>query len=341
MRKPRARRAVPEGIRITTVGLWYVLLSVLVGIAATNTGNNALYMVLSLMFSVLILSGIVSRENVRNLEAAVEPPGEVFANRPFSLAFTLKSKALFFPRWFLLFTLSRSAQPLLIPYLPRRGRSVGQLDMMVGSRGVHRFPHAHVSSLFPFGFFRKGVRYPVDLEVLVFPELFAAAGVRPEEADQAGEESSRRSGPGHELHSLRNFRRGDDPRGIHWKQTARTGELIFTERESERSRRLSILFDNAVGDLADPVLLSRFERLVSEAATAAVDYLARGFEVELVTRDRSLAFAAGARQRLVVLETLALVSPQPRRAEPLASADPRAPQLRVHMELEAPQAVAV
>ena len=335
-----ARRAVPEGIRITTVGLWYVLLTVLVAVAATNTGNNALYMVLALMFSVLILSGLASRGNVRSLEAALEPPGEVFANRPFTLGFTLRSRALVFPRWFLLFTLSRSAQPLLIPYLPRRGKSVGQLEMMVGTRGFHRFPFVHLSSLFPFGFFRKGVRYRVDFEMLVFPELFPAGGSRPQEAEHLGDDPGRRSGWGHDLHSLRRFRRGDDPRGIHWKQTARTGELIFTERATERSRRLSILFDNAVGELKDPAEQSRFERLVSEAATIAVDHLARGYQVELVTRDRTLAFAGGPRQRLAVLEALALVQPRERGGEPLASSDPRAPQLRVHLELGSPARLA-
>ncbi len=336
----RSRRAVPEGIRITTVGLWYVLFTVLVAIAATNTGNNALYMVLALMFSTLIVSGVASRENVRALEAELDPPGEVFANRPFAVGFRLKSRALVFPRWFLLFTLSRSAQPLLIPYLPRRGKSVGQLEMLVGSRGYHRFPHVHVSSLFPFGFFRKGVRYRVEFEVLVFPELFPAGGSRPEESEQSGEDSSRRSGRGHDLYSLRAFRRGDDPRGIHWKQTARTGELVYTERTSERSRRLSILFDNAVGELRDPAEKSRFERLVSEAATIAVDHLARGYEIELVTREGVLAFANGPRQRLAILEALALVQPLPREAEPLHSADPRAPQMRVHLDSETPARLA-
>ena len=334
------RRAVPEGIRITTVGLWYVLFTVLVAIAATNTGNNALYMVLALMFSVLILSGVASRENVRGLEAELDPPGELFANRPFAVGFTLKSRALIFPRWFLLFTLSRTSQPLLIPYLPRRGKSVGQLEMMVGARGVHSFPYAHVSSLFPFGFFRKGVRYRVDFEVLVFPELFPAGGSRLDESEQAGDDASRRSGWGHDLYALRAFRRGDDPRGIHWKQTARTGELVFTERTTERNRRLSILFDNAVGELTDPADQGRFERLVSEAATIAVDHLSRGYEVELVTRDRSLGFAAGSRQRLVVLETLALVQALPRSAELLQSSDPRAPQLRVHLDTESPARLA-
>jgi uncharacterized protein (DUF58 family) len=335
-----SRRAVPEGIRITTVGLWYVLFTVLVAIAATNTGNNALYMVLALMFAVLILSGIASRQNVRGLEAQIEPPGEVFANRPFGVGFTLKSRALVFPRWFLLFTLSRSGQPLLIPYLPRRGKSVGQLEMMVGTRGLHRFPHVHVSSLFPFGFFRKGVRYRVDFETLVFPELFPAGGSRPEESEQMGDDASRRRGWGHDLYALRAFQRGDDPRGIHWKQTARTGELVFTERTAERSRRLSILFDNAVGELKDPAEQGRFERLVSEAATIAVDHLARGYEVELVTRDGSLGFASGPRQRLAVLESLAVVQPRQRADEPLASSDPRAPHFRVHLDSDAPARLA-
>jgi uncharacterized protein (DUF58 family) len=175
---------------------------------------------------------------------------------------------------------------------------------------------------------------------MVFPELFPAGGSRVEESEHAGDDVSRRSGWGHDLHALRLFRRGDDPRGIHWKQTARTGEMIFTERASERSRRLSILFDNAVGELKEPAGQSRFERLVSEAATIAVDHLARGYEVELVTRDQALGFAGGARQRLAVLEALALIQPRPRGGEPLTSGDPRAPQLRVHMDSDSPARLA-
>jgi uncharacterized protein (DUF58 family) len=333
MAKPRKRRSVPEGIRITTVGLWYVLLAVLVAIAATNTGNNSLYMVMAVMLSVLILSGVLSRENVRGLEIELEPPGEVFANRPFPLSFTLRNRGRLAPRWFLLFTVSRSSKPMLVPFLPRQGRSVGTIDMMIGSRGLHRIPHAHVSSLFPFGFFRKGVRYPADLEVLVFPEIFpAASSSRVGIEHHHGEDTNRRAGWGHGLHALRPFRRGDDPRGIHWKQTARTGNLVYMERESEQSRRLAILFDNGVGDLTDKDAFLRFERLVSEAATAALDHLSRGYEVELVTRDRVLPFAGGPRQRLAILETLALVETRPRSAESLRSGDARAQQLRVHLD---------
>ena len=328
----RGRPQTPEGIRITTVGLWYVLLTVMVAVASTNTGNNALYAVLAVMFAMLILSGLLSRQNVRGLAIQLTAPDEVFANRPFEVGFTLTSRGLLLPRWLLLLRLTREARPLLVPYLPRRGRSSGRIAAMVPRRGPYRFPYAHVSSLFPFGFFRKGVRYTSELAVLVFPEIFPPAGSRLDDAEAVGDEATRRPGWGHALWSLRAFRRGDDPRGIHWKQTARTGEIVYMEREAEQVRRLSILFDNAVGELRDAARRDRFERLVSEAATAAVDHLARGYEIELVTRERVLGFAAGPRQRLAVLELLATLEPGPLRREPLHARDPRSPQLRIHLD---------
>ncbi len=338
----RSRRRGPavEGIRITTVGLWFVLLALMVALASTNTGNNALYAVLAVMFGMLILSGLLSRQNVRGLGVALTAPEEVFANRPFAVRFTVSNRGLLLPRWFLLLRLAREAKPLLVPYLPRHGRSSGAIESLLPHRGPYRFAHAHVSSLFPFGFFRKGVRYPVDLEVLVFPEIFPAAATRLEEPEAPGDSASRRAGRGHSLFSLRTYRNGDDPRSIHWKQTARTGSLVYMEREAERTRRLSVLFDNAVGPLRDPARIGRFERLVSEAATAAVDHLARGYLVELVTRDRVLPFAGGPRQRLAVLELLALIQPVERRREPLAGSDPRTPQLRIHLDAGPRQASA-
>lgn len=315
------QRPFPENIRITKVGLWYVLLTLVVALAATNTANNALYMVLASMLSVLVVSGVLSRLNLRRLAVAVERPAEVFANRPFSLEVEVRNRSRVLPRWLLLLhagvqdehgqVVAGSALPLLVPYLPRRGSSRGRLEMMIGRRGRHRIARAHLTSIFPLGFFRKGMRYPLRDELLVYPELFAPAGVDAEQETLVGDDPSRRAGWGHELHALRTFRLGDDPRGIHWKQTARTGGIVFMEREAEQGRRLCIVLDNAAGELRDEADRVRFERLVSEAATAAVDHLERGYEVELVTRGRHLPPAGGGRQRTAVLEELAVVAPVP------------------------------
>lgn len=171
----------------------------------------------------------------------------------------------------------------------------------------------------------------MDLELLVYPEVFQASGRTPEQHGRFGELASRRPGWGHELLSLRTYRWGDDPRGIHWKQSARTGKLVFKERAIEENRRLSIVLDNAVGRLT-PERSRRFERLVSEAATAALDYLERGFEVALTTRGESIPFTGGPAQRRAILECLALIEArQEEAAGPLA---PPGGARALHLALE-------
>lgn len=331
-----ASQAVPEGIRITKVGLWYVLFSVVVAVAATNTGNNALYLVLALMLGLLVSSGILSRQNVRGLVSEVEAPGEVYAQRPFTLRVRMANRGWLLPRWFLLVAVSSSGSPWFLPYLSRRGEETAHLETLLARRGEQRIRFVHVTSLFPFGFFQKGIRHRVDLDILVFPEIFDAAAPLPDGEGPEGEDPSRRRGRGHDLHSLRDFRFGDDPRGIHWKQTARTGDRVYMEREADRSRRLSILLDNGTGELTDDADRDRFERLVSEAATAAVDYLKRDYDVELVTRNGRVPFGKGLRQRLVVLETLARLEPGAAVVTPLEPSAPHAACLRLRLESSLP-----
>ena len=330
----RARRGVPEGIRITKVGLWFVLLTVVVAAAATNTGNNALYLVLACMLSMLVVSGVVSRLNVQRLRVGAESPGDLFALRPFHLPFTISNESRHMSRWLLLFSVAPKGPARLVPHLPAGKSARGSLELLLPRRGRHRIEFAHFSSLFPIGLFRKGMRYPLGLDLLVFPELFAAGAIEVHPNGPAGDESAPRAGWGHELHALRSYRTGDDPRGIHWKKSAQTGALVFMERESEETRRLSIVLDNATGRLADAAAESRFEHLVSEAATAAVDHLDRGFEVELVSREGTLAFGTGVRHRQAILEHLALVEPRPRQRAELASGDPGARSLRLAFAAE-------
>jgi uncharacterized protein (DUF58 family) len=323
------RRGVPEGIRITRVGLWFVLFTVVVGVAATNTGNNALYLVLSAMLALLVVSGVVSRFNLQRLEFEIDPPGDLFARRPTLIGFAVHNRARLFARWLLLVGLSSQGPWRLVGRLAPGRSARGAVEMLFPRRGRHRLEAAHVASLFPLGLFRKGMRYRLELEVLVFPELYAAGEIEVVASGLHGDRSASRPGWGHDLHALRAFRHGDDPRSIHWKKTAQTGALIYQERETEETLRLSILLDNGVGRFASSGEEEQFERLVSEAATAAWDHLDRGFEVELVTRDRRLAFGKGGRQRRELLTELAVVGPAPRTTAALHAGDAGARLLRL------------
>jgi len=326
------RKTVPEGIRITKVGLWFIILTVLVAVPAANTGNNALYLVEATMLSLLVVSGVISRQNLRRLEIEFDPPLEVYANEPFDIGFELRNRGRLWPRWLLVLAGTEQTKSVLVPFLPRRSAFAGNLELTATRRGVLRLEHAHLASIFPLGLFRKGMRYRVDLDLLVYPEIRSSVEFRQRSLGGVGEEPARRIGVGPELHSLRAFRLGDDRRGIHWKQTARTGELVYMEREAETGERLSIVLDNAVGELDSDSRKEAFELLVSEAATAAHYYLERDYEVELVTRNEVVGFGRGRGHRRRVLEALALVPAVALRPYPLTGSDPATPALTLDMK---------
>lgn len=319
-----------DGLALTRVGVFYVAATIVLLAAATNTGNNGLFLVVATMIAVFLVSAWLARTNVRDLDLELDELGELYANSPCHLRFRLRHQGRLLPRWLLLLTIDpddveppvrarRRPSPILVPSLAPGEETRGRLELMMRRRGLRRVRAVHVVSLFPLGLFRKGRHLATDLEILVFPEIFGAALSRPAEAGRSGEETSRRPGWGHDLYALRDYRPGDDPRHMHWKQSARLGRLIFQQRQSEASQRLAIVFDNAVGPLDSEADRRRFERLVSEAATAALDFLDDGFEVSLVTRDVRLPFATGRRQRRHILEVLALVEALPAEARPLAA----------------------
>lgn len=347
------RKSRGDGLHITKVGLWFLVFLLVVAVGATNTGNNGLFLVLAVMCGALAVSDVAGRLNVRGLGIALSAPAEIFANSPSHLNVEVANRSRWLPRWLLVVTLDpadvvsgngtspavadsgnrhRRAKPFLIAHLPRGSESRGLIEIMIRRRGRWRLRWTHATSLFPLGFFRRGRRYRSEVEILVYPEIYSPSGSRPAQLGKAGNEPTRRRGWGHDVLGLRAFRHGDDPRSIHWKQSARTGDLIFKERETEENRRLLIVFDNAAGELRTTAESRRFERLVSEAATAALDHLDSGYEVSLLTRDRELPFASGRQQRRRLLEALALVEPCAEDSRPLAPESVEGPYLRLVME---------
>jgi uncharacterized protein (DUF58 family) len=83
-----ARRVALERLRetfhydVTKAGVVYVLVTLVIGIAALNTGNNLLYIVVAAMLAAILVSGVVSALVLRALELEVRLPEHVFAGRP-------------------------------------------------------------------------------------------------------------------------------------------------------------------------------------------------------------------------------------------------------------------
>ncbi|MGW2462151.1 DUF58 domain-containing protein [Streptomyces sp. NPDC004457] len=92
----------------------------------------------------------------------------------------------------------------------------------------------------------------------------------------------------------RGYRYGDDLRRVHWRSTARYGELMVRREEQPRRSRCTVLLDTRGGAYEGAGPDSAFEWAVSGAASVLVHMLERGFSVRLLTDSGSAVPGEGA-----------------------------------------------
>ena len=145
-------------------------------------------------------------------------------------------------------------------------------------RELHRGPIGAtgwtIGSSDPLGFFQGRRSFP-DAEVaLVLPRFRSLAGRRQTHELEASV-AAPRSGSGNELFGIREYRRGDSLRRIHWRSSARHGELVVREYEPPGLRMLGIFVDPSPpsADVAD--------QIARIAASEAWDCISEGGRVVL------------------------------------------------------------
>lgn len=83
--------------------------------------------------------------------------------------------------------------------------------------------------------------------------------------------------------TVREYRRGDDLRRVHWHSSARVGELMVRREEQPWQSRATLFLDNRLRSHRGQGIASSLEAAVSAAASIAVHLSHRGFTVRLVT----------------------------------------------------------
>jgi uncharacterized protein (DUF58 family) len=172
-------------------------------------------------------------------------------------------------------------------------------------RGRQHLPGLRLSTRFPFGLFTKSSRPLQNQPVLVYPAVRPLARHEVPAALEAGWRERHHRGRGAGLYNLRQYRPGDDPRLLHWKTSARTGDLILREREAEERPQVRMILEDPAPD-AEPEAV---ERDLSYAASVAAHAIRRGAAVELVTGDGVLPCDTGEAHLDRILERLAVYAP--------------------------------
>jgi uncharacterized protein (DUF58 family) len=92
----------------------------------------------------------------------------------------------------------------------------------------------------------------------------------------------------------RGYRHGDDLRRVHWRLTARYGELMVRREEQPQRARCTVLLDTRAIAFQGAGPDSAFEWAVTGAASTLVHVLERGFTVRLLTDTGSSVPGEGA-----------------------------------------------
>lgn len=163
-------------------------------------------------------------------------------------------------------------------------------------RGRHRVGPLTVSTAFPFGFVRHTVTLAAEQELIVYPRLgrLSAQWQRSRVTVERGVRRAKQTGraPG-DMFAVREWQAGDSSRWIHWRKSARHGELIVKQFERQGDHQVAVLLDlwQPPGELGQRG--EQIEQAVSCAATLVEQACRAGNRLLLGVAGEHVSWMAG------------------------------------------------
>jgi uncharacterized protein (DUF58 family) len=347
---------LPVSFSVTREGAVYLLIICVIALAAINTGNNLLFLVVSILLAAIIASGVISRMALKDISVSLQVPDHLFAGEVVALKIAIRNHKRFLPS----FSLSVEGykevrrswkERLANAFVPQRWEAASQEQARANERQifshqvyfpivpaqknlsqsiVYIFPERgryalsgfKVFTRFPFGFFKKGQKISAQGEILVYPKIFEVGSYFHLFPFLNGHQESLQKGWGENLYSHRRYLPGDDARFVDWKATAKMSQLMMREFAKEDERKVCLYFDNYMYGEATLDFHERFEKAVSLAASISSHFIEEGTEIELVLPDKSIPAGSGRLHMYKMLAFLAEVQPQEQTPSPSDNSSP-------------------
>jgi uncharacterized protein (DUF58 family) len=206
----------------------------------------------------------------------------------------------------------RRAARFLVPPLAAGATARAAYRIPTRRRGRYRVGPLAIGVTDPFGVARRSEPSAGEAELVVRPRVHdivapVAVGSRISAEHEASAARAVVSDLGDEFVTLREYEVGDDLRRVHWRSTARTGELMIRQDEARWRSRAALVLDVQPGahDAAS------FEVAVEAAASVAARLARLRRKVELITSAGEV-LGTGGDPRHDVIDVLATVGPDER-----------------------------
>ncbi|HET6141944.1 MAG TPA: DUF58 domain-containing protein [Candidatus Acidoferrales bacterium] len=290
--------------KVTREGIVYIGGILVVALAALNTGNNLLFMVLACLMAGLLISGLLSRVVLGGIDVNLELPEHIFARRTILAVAELYNEKQMTPSFSISLVSEAAPQtkkssaapampqildrPVYFPYIPHRQTVRQSVELTFPRRGVYRQDALGLRTKFPFGFLQKTRRVNSRIEVVVYPQIQPTEEFYEILPLVSGELESYQRGRGNDLYAIRDYQSNDSARHVDWKASAKMGALQVKEFSREDERRVMLVFDPYVDPAAsDAKSAEQFERAVTLCAGLAWHF----YEINSVIEFRSAGFA--------------------------------------------------
>ena len=282
---------------VPTEGIVYLAIMCVLFTGAMLTKQNTLLLVFAMMVGPFVVNGSMAFGMLRATRIVRSAPCRTMAGELFGVELSLSNRHPLLSMWMMSVRdeIAHARETLsadvLFARVGPRATQTGHYQLRLARRGRYRLGPLLVSSRFPLGLVERSRLFAMPGEILVYPHIGRLSPLwkgRSQGATELVARPQARAGVFHdEFHRLREFHTGDNPRDIHWRTSARRGELILREYQQNRDLNLAVvveLWQPSVKS-ASPETIELIEHTLSFALTLLIEH---GREC----RDGTLSLAA-------------------------------------------------
>jgi uncharacterized protein (DUF58 family) len=282
-----SRVRAPRKLKFTREGKFFVGITLGVGFAAINTGNNLLYLLLGMLLALIIVSGLMSELSLRDLTVIRRLPLRAQVGRPHLVEIEVFNHKRRVPSYAIEVEDLRAGQPadkrcFFLKISPKSAQ-VAAYRRTPARRGRDKHVGFRIATRFPFGLFEKSREVPAEGELVIYPAVDPVQLPVLTAGRSSGGDASFGRGQGDDYLGLKLHRHGEDTRDVHWRKSAAAGQLVMRERAREAQPNVNLPLDVSRPEGAKDEWFAGFERRIRDAASRAVAHLKRGDTVTIRT----------------------------------------------------------
>ncbi|MCA9133104.1 MAG: DUF58 domain-containing protein [Planctomycetales bacterium] len=327
--RDRVRSLSRVRFRLTREGVHYLGILLFIFLGAILRDTNLLILLAGAMIGLLLLQWRFSGRTLLGLTAALQLPRTTKVGQETELTIRMNNPKRWLGAWLVM--VEDPIQKLLpeslrlsdkgvtvLDEVPARGTSSAHYQLTFHQRGRFRIGPSTISTRFPLGLGRGSKTLDNAQELIVHPKLgkLTARAAQLYQQERQGNAQVAPTAGMHEaeFYGLRPWATGDSRRWIHWRTTARLGELSVRQFERKQRRQICVLLDlYCPRTTPAPEVSEHCETAISFVATLATATAMQGSDRLAVAVAGQDCFALPNVQSSVLvenlLERLAVIAP--------------------------------